>query len=39
MRWVKNVTFNGTYFINTRQKDVDPELDYDRLQLDINYKF
>jgi hypothetical protein len=37
--WVKNVTFNGTYFINTRNKDVGTELDYDRLQLDINYKF
>jgi hypothetical protein len=37
--WVKNVTFNGTYFINTRQKDVGTELDYNRLQLDVNYKF
>jgi len=37
--WVKNVTFNGTYFINTRNKDVGTELDYDRLQLDVNYKF
>ena len=37
--WVKNVTFNGTYFINTRNKDVGTELDYNRLQLDINYKF
>jgi hypothetical protein len=37
--WVKNVSFNGTYFINTRQKDVGEELDYNRLQLDINYKF
>ena len=37
--WVKNVTFNGTYFINTRNKDDGTELDYDRLQLDINYKF
>lgn len=37
--WVRNVTFNGTYFINTRQKDVGTELDYNRLQLDVNYKF
>jgi cell division protein FtsB len=37
--WVKNVTFNGTYFINTRNKDVGTELDYNRLQLDVNYKF
>jgi hypothetical protein len=37
--WVRNVTFNGTYFINTRQKDAATDLDYNRLQLDINYKF
>lgn len=36
---VRNVTLNGTYFINTRNKDVGTELDYDRLQLDVNYKF
>ena len=36
---VKNVTLNGTYFINTRNKDVGTELDYNRLQLDVNYKF
>jgi hypothetical protein len=36
---VKNVTFNATYFINTLNKDVGVELDYNRLQLDINYKF
>jgi hypothetical protein len=33
------VSFNGTYFINTRQKDAATDLDYNRLQLDINYKF
>lgn len=36
---VKNVTLNGTYFINTLNKDVGTELDYNRLQLDVNYKF
>ncbi len=36
---VKNFTLNGTYFMNTRNKDVGVELDYDRLQLDLNYKF
>ncbi len=36
---VKNVTVNATYFINTLNKDVGVELDYNRLQLDINYKF
>ena len=36
---VKNITLNGTYFINTIFKDVGVERDYDRLQLDINYKF
>jgi len=36
---VKNVTLNATYFINTLNKDVGVELDYNRLQLDINYKF
>jgi hypothetical protein len=36
---VKNVTFNATYFINTLNKDVGTELDYNRLQLDLNYKF
>jgi hypothetical protein len=36
---VKNFTFNATYFINTLNKDVGVELDYDRLQLDMNYKF
>jgi hypothetical protein len=36
---VKNITMNATYFINTLNKDVGTELDYDRLQLDLNYKF
>jgi len=51
---VKNVTLNGTYFINTRTTCgtgnspnnrecgagiPDYELDYNRLQLDVNYKF
>jgi hypothetical protein len=36
---VRNVTLNGTYFINTLNKDVGTELDYNRLQLDVNYKF
>ena len=36
---VKNITLNATYFINTLNKDVGTELDYDRLQLDLNYKF
>jgi Skp family chaperone for outer membrane proteins len=36
---VKNFTVNATYFMNTLNKDVGTELDYDRLQLDLNYKF
>jgi hypothetical protein len=36
---VKNITLNATYFINTLNKDVGVELDYNRLQLDLNYKF
>jgi len=36
---VRNVTINATYFINTLNKDVGVELDYNRLQLDLNYKF
>ena len=36
---VKNVTLNATYFINTLNKDVGVALDYNRLQLDVNYKF
>jgi hypothetical protein len=36
---VKNFTVNGTYFFNTLNKDAGVDLDYDRLQLDLNYKF
>lgn len=36
---VRNITFNATYFMNTLDKDVGTELDYDRLQLDLNYRF
>jgi hypothetical protein len=36
---VRNFTVNATYFMNTLNKDVGVELDYDRLQLDLNYKF
>jgi hypothetical protein len=42
---VKNIVLNATYFINTLNKDVPVsgtdirDLNYDRLQLDINYKF
>ena len=36
---VKNVSMNATYFINTLNKDVGTQLDYNRLQLDVNYKF
>ena len=36
---VKNFTVNATYFMNTLNKDVGVELDYDRLQVDLNYKF
>lgn len=35
----KNWTLNGTYFMNQRFVDVGTERDYDRLQLDLNYKF
>ena len=36
---VKNFTMNATYFLNTLNKDVGLDLDYDRLQVDLNYKF
>lgn len=35
----KNWTLNGTYFLNKRFVDVGTERDYDRLQIDMNYKF
>jgi hypothetical protein len=36
---VKNVVLNATYFLNTVNKDVGTELDFSRLQLDVNYRF
>jgi hypothetical protein len=44
---VRNVTVQATYFLNTLNKDetsdlyfgVNDSLDYDRLQIDLNYKF
>ena len=36
---MKNLTFATQWFLNTLNKDVGTELDYSRLQLDVNYKF
>jgi len=36
---VRNINIQATYFINTVNKDVGTELNYDRLQVDLNYKF
>ena len=36
---VKNVSLYASYFVNTTNKDVGTELDFTRLQLDVNYKF
>ena len=36
---VRNIAVNLTYFINTLNKDVGTEFDYDRLQLDFNWKY
>jgi hypothetical protein len=36
---VKNFTVDARYFMNTINKDVGTELDYDRLMIDLNYKF
>ena len=36
---VRNFTVDARYFKNTLNKDVGVELDYDRLMLDLNYKF
>jgi hypothetical protein len=44
---VRNFTIQATYFLNTLNKDeakdpyfaVNDSLDYDRLQVDLNYKF
>jgi hypothetical protein len=35
----KNWVLNGTYFLHARNVDVGTEVDYDRYQLDLNYKF
>jgi len=35
----KNWILNGTYFLNKRFVDVGTERDYDRYQLDLNYRF
>ncbi|MGH8286580.1 MAG: putative porin, partial [Steroidobacteraceae bacterium] len=35
----KSWTLNGTYFLNERFGSTGAERDYDRLQLDLNYKF
>jgi hypothetical protein len=35
----KNWVLNGTYFLNKRNVDVGTEIDYDRYQIDLNYKF
>jgi len=36
---VKNMTMKATYFLNDRDYDTPAEVDYKRLQLDLNYKF
>ena len=44
---MRNFTIQATYFLNTLNKDeakdpyfaVNDSLDYDRLQVDLNYKF
>jgi hypothetical protein len=36
---VRNIAINLTYFLNTLNKDVGTELDYDRLQLDFNWRY
>jgi hypothetical protein len=36
---VRNIVVNVQYFMNTLNKDVGTELDYDRLQLDLNWRF
>lgn len=35
----KNILLNATWFINTYNKDVGTELQFDRLHLDVNYRF
>ena len=36
---VKNMTMKATYFLNDRDYDTTAEVEYKRLQLDLNYKF
>lgn len=36
---VRNMNIKATYFINDRSYDTASEADYERLQLDLNYKF
>jgi TolA-binding protein len=36
---VRNIGLNLQYFLNTLNKDVGTELDYGRLQVDLNWKF
>jgi hypothetical protein len=36
---VKNVSVNATYYLNATNYDTVSELDYKRLQLDLNFKF
>ena len=36
---VKNMMMKATYFLNDRDYDTAAEVDYKRLQLDLNYKF
>ena len=36
---VKNMTMKATYFLNVRNYNLASEADYERMQLDLNYKF
>lgn len=36
---IKNMTMKATYYINDRNYETPTEVDYKRLQLDLNYKF
>ena len=36
---VKNVVLNASYFLNTVNEDAGTELDFTRLQLDVNFRF
>ena len=35
----KNILLTAVYYVTSFNKDVGTELDHDRLQLDVNYKF